>query len=45
VIPVGPPYQYQVLKLLEKQDTGEITSRELIGVAFVPMVGASKPAP
>ena len=45
VVPVGPPYQYQVLKLLEKQDTGAISSRELIGVAFVPMVGAARAKP
>ncbi len=38
VIPVGQPYSYQELLLVEKDDEGEIHQRKIIGVAFVPMV-------
>ncbi|MFQ6092194.1 MAG: protein-L-isoaspartate(D-aspartate) O-methyltransferase [bacterium] len=38
VIPVGNPYSYQKLVLLEKKD-GEIFSQNITGVLFVPMVG------
>ena len=42
VIPVGQPYSYQELLLVEKDKDGEIHQRQIIGVAFVPMV--HKPA-
>ncbi|HHH39209.1 MAG TPA: protein-L-isoaspartate(D-aspartate) O-methyltransferase [Sedimenticola sp.] len=38
VIPVGAPHGHQVLMLLEKDPQGEIHSRDILGVAFVPMV-------
>lgn len=38
VIPVGRPYHHQELMLVEKDSQGEIHSRDIIGVAFVPMV-------
>ena len=38
VIPVGRPYRHQELMLVEKDPQGEIHSRDIIGVAFVPMV-------
>lgn len=38
VIPVGNPYSYQKLVLLEKKN-GEIYSQNITGVLFVPMVG------
>ena len=38
VIPVGRPYHHQELMLVEKDPQGEIHSRDIIGVAFVPMV-------
>lgn len=39
VIPVGPPGAYQSLWLLEKQPNGEVKTRNLGGVSFVPMTG------
>lgn len=40
VIPVGPPYGYQSLKLLEKDPQGAVSERDILGVAFVPLVRA-----
>jgi len=40
VIPVGEPYGYQNLMLLEKDEQGEVSSRTILGVAFVPLVEA-----
>ena len=37
VIPVGPPYGYQQLVVVEKRVTGEIEMQEILGVAFVPL--------
>jgi protein-L-isoaspartate(D-aspartate) O-methyltransferase len=37
VIPVGPPYDYQELVLIEKQRSGEVSSTHVLGVAFVPL--------
>jgi protein-L-isoaspartate(D-aspartate) O-methyltransferase len=37
VIPVGLPYMPQELMLLEKDDQGQIHSRNILGVAFVPL--------
>ncbi len=38
VIPVGQPYCHQELMLVEKDGRGEIRTRNILGVAFVPMV-------
>ena len=37
VIPVGLPYMPQELMLVEKEEQGEIHTRNIIGVAFVPL--------
>lgn len=39
VIPVGLPYMRQDLLLLEKSASGEITTRNILPVAFVPLTG------
>jgi len=39
VIPVGLPYMPQELMLLEKNEKGEIRTRSVLGVAFVPLTG------
>ena len=39
VIPVGRPHLYQELTLVEKNEDGEISIREILGVAFVPLQG------
>ena len=39
VIPVGLPYMPQELMLLEKNEKGEIRTRNVLGVAFVPLTG------
>ena len=38
VIPVGQPYGHQELILVDKDPQGEIHTRDILGVAFVPMV-------
>jgi protein-L-isoaspartate(D-aspartate) O-methyltransferase len=38
VIPVGPPYGYQELKLITRRDNGDSDTRSILGVAFVPLV-------
>jgi protein-L-isoaspartate(D-aspartate) O-methyltransferase len=38
VIPVGQPYSYQELMLVSKDNTGQISSRSVLGVAFVPLI-------
>ena len=40
VIPIGMPYSHQQLKLVTRDENGEIGTRSLIGVAFVPLVDA-----
>lgn len=40
VIPVGEPYSHQELMLVEKDYQGAIHTRDILGVAFVPMVDA-----
>jgi protein-L-isoaspartate(D-aspartate) O-methyltransferase len=37
VIPVGLPYSHQELMLVEKDAGGDIHSRDILGVAFVPL--------
>ena len=39
VIPVGGPFFVQQLMLVEKHDDGRVTSRQLLPVRFVPLVG------
>jgi protein-L-isoaspartate(D-aspartate) O-methyltransferase len=39
VIPVGPPYGDQHLLLLTKDAAGEVTQRNVLPVAFVPLTG------
>ena len=39
VIPVGYPHMYQELKLVQKNEDGEIDVRDVLGVAFVPLQG------
>lgn len=39
VIPVGLPFSYQELMVLEKKPDGIITTRNVLGVSFVPMTG------
>ena len=38
VIPVGPPYGYQVLMVVSRDATGQIERRKVLGVAFVPLI-------
>lgn len=38
VIPVGRPYMHQELLLMEKGAQGEISSKSIIGVSFVPLI-------
>ncbi len=42
VIPVGTPHGAQQLMLLNKNEAGEIDSRNILAVAFVPMVDHSE---
>ncbi|MES9971269.1 MAG: protein-L-isoaspartate(D-aspartate) O-methyltransferase [Candidatus Thiodiazotropha sp.] len=37
VIPVGRPFDYQQLILVEKSHSGEVSERVVLGVAFVPL--------
>ncbi|MDO9189663.1 MAG: protein-L-isoaspartate(D-aspartate) O-methyltransferase [Sulfurimicrobium sp.] len=39
VIPVGLPYMRQDLLLVEKSSSGEVTTRNMLAVAFVPLTG------
>ena len=39
VIPVGQAYSHQELMLVEKADDGEVSMRDVLGVAFVPFRG------
>lgn len=39
VIPVGPPYMYQELMLVEKDAEGKSRKKEILGVSFVPFIG------
>ena len=39
VIPVGFPYSYQELMVVEKRANGEIQTRMVLGVSFVPLTG------
>ena len=39
VIPVGRPHLYQELTVVEKNENGELTIKDILGVAFVPLQG------
>ncbi len=39
VIPVGLPYSYQELMVVEKKAHGEIETQKILGVSFVPLTG------
>ena len=39
VIPLGKPHMYQELTVVEKDKDGELTIKEILGVAFVPLQG------
>ena len=39
VIPVGLPYHHQELMLLEKDEAGNISTKDVLGVVFVPLTG------
>ena len=39
VIPVGLPFDYQALMVVEKKAKGEIETRKILGVSFVPLTG------
>ncbi len=39
VIPVGLPYSYQELMVVEKRANGEIETQRILGVSFVPLTG------
>ncbi len=41
-IPVGQPYMHQELMLVERKEHNEISTRHVLDVAFVPMVGGHK---
>ncbi|MGZ5029821.1 MAG: protein-L-isoaspartate(D-aspartate) O-methyltransferase [Methylobacter sp.] len=41
VIPVGMPYQYQELMVIEKMANGKIETRSVLSVSFVPMIGGT----
>ncbi|MGB5261628.1 MAG: protein-L-isoaspartate(D-aspartate) O-methyltransferase [Gammaproteobacteria bacterium] len=39
VIPVGQPYDYQELMLVEKSEDNTVHTKDILGVAFVPLTG------
>ena len=39
VIPVGSPYSYQELMVVEKKASGNIETQSILGVSFVPLTG------
>jgi protein-L-isoaspartate(D-aspartate) O-methyltransferase len=41
VMPVGLPYSYQELMVIEKKADGKIEARNILGVSFVPLVAGS----
>lgn len=46
VIPVGLPYSYQELMVIEKKANGETENRKILGVSFVPLTGVcQQPSP
>ncbi|MEI6336413.1 MAG: protein-L-isoaspartate(D-aspartate) O-methyltransferase [Methylococcaceae bacterium] len=45
VIPVGLPFDYQTLMVVEKKANGDIETRKILGVSFVPLTGEHHPQP
>ena len=45
VIPVGLPYSHQELMVVEKNKNGEINTRNILGVSFVPLTGEHNARP
>lgn len=41
VIPVGLPFAYQQLMVVEKKPNGDIDTQEILGVSFVPLTGVT----
>jgi len=41
VIPVGLPYAYQELMVVEKKPNGDIDIQDILGVSFVPLTGVA----
>jgi len=41
VIPVGLPFAYQQLMVVEKMPNGDIDTQEILGVSFVPLTGVA----
>ena len=41
VIPVGLPYRHQELMLVEKDANGDTHTTDILGVAFVPLIGST----
>ncbi|MFU8788568.1 MAG: protein-L-isoaspartate(D-aspartate) O-methyltransferase [Methylobacter sp.] len=41
VIPVGLPYRYQELRVLEKKTDGTVEARSIMGVSFVPLTAGN----
>jgi protein-L-isoaspartate(D-aspartate) O-methyltransferase len=39
IIPVGPPFQVQQLTLVQKDNEGALTTRQILPVSFVPFTG------
>jgi len=39
ILPLGHPYQVQILTLIEKDEDGNLSSNQLLPVRFVPMTG------
>jgi len=42
VIPVGPPFMVQHLTLVKKTEDGKVSTRQLLPVAFVPLIGGKR---
>ncbi len=42
VIPVGRPFSHQQLMVVEKDESGGFHTREILGVAFVPLTGEGR---
>ena len=40
IIPIGTPFSAQMLMLVEKQEDGSVTTRQILPVQFVPFTGA-----
>ena len=43
VLPLGQPYMHQELVVVTRDEQGEIRTRDILGVSFVPLVGEPEP--